>query len=87
LHLDDELFAAFGFTENIEDRLAIQRNWPELLGVAKIQRFNPVFLRQKRVQKIDQQVFIRLFAEQPFETEIRVGIDVSGHDFAPLLEF
>ena len=48
----------------------------KLLRVTKFQRLDLVAFRQKRVQKINEQISIRLFTEQSLESKVGVGIDV-----------
>jgi hypothetical protein len=78
LHFDDKLLTVFRRAEKIENRLAFGGYHTEVFRIAELQRFDSVSLRQERVQEIEQQVFVRLFAKQSLETEIGVWIDISS---------
>lgn len=80
LHLHDELLAALVLAIHIEDGLAVERSFPQLLGGEKSQRRDTGLFGQYRIQEINQKVFVYLCAEQFFETEIGKGVDVSAND-------
>ena len=70
LHLDDEAFAVLPRAKQIEDRPPVEFGTPHVFLVRENQILNPMFRRQQLVEKINQQVFVWLAAEQPLETVV-----------------
>jgi len=80
LHFDDKLFRFVVFAIDLKHRSAIYRRGAEQLRIPEFQCVNLVPLREQCIQKVRKKTLARLFAEQFFETEVRVRIDVTCHD-------
>ena len=77
LKFHDEFLALLILAVNVKNGLPL--SYVREMFVLQIGDFFDValFLPQQFAEKVQQQVFVRLLPEQPFEPEIREGIDVS----------
>lgn len=76
LHLDDEAFAVLSSAKQIENRAAVESRAPDLF-VARVSQFlNLMLRRQQLIEEINQQVLVRLAAEEFLKAEIGEWINV-----------
>ena len=77
LDFDDEAFAILGLAINIEDGFTVNNLTSELFGVFEGEILNVVMGGQERVQKVDQQPFVRFSAEDALEAKVGEEADVA----------
>ena len=70
LDFNDEAFAVLGLAINIEDGFTVNNLTSELFGVFEGEILNVVMGGQERVQKVDQQPFVRFSAEDALEAKV-----------------
>jgi len=84
LHFDNKSLATGTAAGKIENCLAINSGSAQLLAIGIVQISDLMVIRQQAIQEINQQRFIRVFAEQFFKAEIGKRIDLGffGHDLS-----
>ena len=84
LHFDNKSLATGTAAGKIENCLAINSSSAQLLAIGIVQISDLMVIRQQAIQEINQQRFIRVFAEQFFKAEIGKRIDLGffGHDLS-----
>ena len=80
LHLNDELLALLVLTVQVVDGFAIGFASALLLGVQVGKVADVLPFAQHLVEKVNQQVFVELRAEEPLEAEIGEWVDVPVFD-------
>ncbi len=76
LHLDDEAFAVLAGAKQIENRAAVESRAPDLFVASIRQLLNLMLRRQQLIEEVNQQVLVRLAAEQLLEAEIGEWVNV-----------
>ena len=77
LDFNDEAFAVLGLAIDVEDGFTINSLATKLLGVFEGEVLDVMMDGQKRVQKVDQQPFVRFSSEDAFEAKVGEEADVA----------
>ena len=87
LHLHDELLAILILAIHIEDSLAFSVDIPHMLTVQVLHVLDDLKTFKQRVQKVDEQILVRLCPKDALETEIGQQAYISffylSHNLSP----
>ena len=70
LHLNDELLALLILAIHIKDVLALSKDIPHMLTVQVLHILDDLKTVKQRVQKVDEQILVRLCSKDALETKI-----------------
>ena len=77
LDFNDEAFAVLGLAIDVEDGFTVNDLTSKLFGVFEGEVLDLMMGGQERVQKVDQQPFVRFSAKDAFESKVGQEADVA----------